>query len=164
MNEMAGYLKSPIGLIEMTANNDALISVKFISDRVYKKEMEKPVPEIIQITKSQLGDYFEKKLKKFDIPLFVQGTKFQEEVWYEVRKIGFGCTKTYSEIAKSLGSVEKIRAVGNANSQNKLLIITPCHRVIGSDGSLIGYAGELWRKKWLLEHESYMKQLNLNFM
>jgi methylated-DNA-[protein]-cysteine S-methyltransferase len=163
MDEDTGYLMSPIGIVEIKANQGALVSVRFVSGQIPEKKIDNFESEIIQITKIQLKEYFEKKIEKFNIPMLVNGTKFQEGVWKEVQKIEYGCTKTYSDIAKSLGSVEKIRAVGNANGQNKLLVIIPCHRVIGSDGSLIGYAGELWRKQWLLEHESKTKQLFLIF-
>jgi methylated-DNA-[protein]-cysteine S-methyltransferase len=163
MEEDVGYYLSPIGMVEIKAKNNALISVKFVSIPSKEKQIENSNSEIIQITKCQLNEYFEKRLKKFDIPIIVHGTKFQEDVLCEVQKIEFGCTKTYTEIAISLGSEKKLRAVGNANGQNKLLIVIPCHRVVGSDGSLIGYAGELWRKKWLLEHESGIRQLNLDF-
>lgn len=110
---------------------------------------------------SQIDLYFKKKLKKFDLPLVFAGTDFQISVWNQLLKIPFSSTQTYLAVTKKLGNVKAIRAVASANGANKMAILVPCHRVIGSDGSLIGYAGGLWRKKWLLEHES--KQITMTF-
>lgn len=110
---------------------------------------------------SQIDLYFKKKLKKFDLPLVFAGTDFQISVWNQLLKIPFSSTQTYLAVTKKLGNVKAIRAVASANGANKMAILVPCHRVVGSDGSLIGYAGGLWRKKWLLEHES--KQITMTF-
>ncbi|MFH1194736.1 MAG: methylated-DNA--[protein]-cysteine S-methyltransferase, partial [bacterium] len=116
--------------------------------------VEEPVPnQLTQKAVSQLKKYFEGKLKKFDLPLDMQGTDFQINVWNELLNIPFGETKSYMEIAELVGDKKSIRAVGKANGDNKIAIVIPCHRVIGSDGKLTGYAGGLWRKKWLLDHE-----------
>jgi methylated-DNA-[protein]-cysteine S-methyltransferase len=103
---------------------------------------------------SQLDEYFSKNRRIFDLPLDLKGTPFQLRVWNELLNIPFGQTITYKELAIRLGDVKAIRAAGTANGANPVSIIVPCHRVIGSDGSLTGYAGGLWRKKWLLEHEN----------
>lgn len=108
---------------------------------------------------SQIDLYFKKELKKFELPLVFAGTDFQISVWNQLLKIPFGKTQTYLEVTKKLGNVKAIRAVASANGANKIAIVVPCHRVIGSDGSLIGYAGGLWRKKWLLEHESMQQKI-----
>lgn len=102
----------------------------------------------------QLNEYFSGKRNHFNLPLKQQGTVFQQRVWAELLQIPFGRTLTYRELSRRLGDVKAIRAVGSANSKNQLAILVPCHRVIGADGSLTGYAGGLERKKWLLDHEN----------
>ena len=109
----------------------------------------------------QLNEYFKGDRKQFSLKLNAKGTDFQERVWNELLTIPYGKTSSYLELSKQLGDVKAIRAVANANGKNPLWIIVPCHRVIGSDGSLTGYAGGLHRKKWLLEHESPYKQQSL---
>ena len=113
----------------------------------------------------QLREYFAGTRKEFDVTLDIEGTDFQKRVWEELRKIPYGKTISYKSLSEKLGDVKAIRAVGKANGQNPIAIIIPCHRIIGSDGSLTGYAGGLWRKKWLLEHEQKFsegeKQLEL---
>ncbi|MBI5729667.1 MAG: methylated-DNA--[protein]-cysteine S-methyltransferase [Ignavibacteriales bacterium] len=101
----------------------------------------------------QLDEYFKGERKIFDLRLEPERTGFQKRVWDELLKIPYGETRSYMEITKLLGDPKAIRAVANANGQNKISIIIPCHRVIGSDGSLTGYGGGLWRKKWFLDHE-----------
>jgi methylated-DNA-[protein]-cysteine S-methyltransferase len=108
---------------------------------------------------SQLNEYFSHKRRIFDLPLDLQGTPFQLRVWNELLSIPYGKTISYKELALQLGDAKAIRAAGTANGANPVSIIVPCHRVIGSDGSLIGYGGGLWRKKWLLEHESSLLRL-----
>jgi len=101
----------------------------------------------------QLDEYFKGKRMTFDLPLIISGTDFQKKVWNELKKIPFGKTASYKDIALKAGNVKAVRAAGNANNKNKIAVIIPCHRVIGSDGKLSGYAGGVKRKKWLLEHE-----------
>lgn len=108
---------------------------------------------LIQQCIDQLNEYFEGSRKIFDIPLQQEGTPFQQKVWAQLLNIGYGKTISYLTLSKQIGDTKAIRAVGTTNGKNQIAIIVPCHRVIGSDGSLTGYAGELWRKKWLLEHE-----------
>jgi methylated-DNA-[protein]-cysteine S-methyltransferase len=102
----------------------------------------------------ELKEYFDGERIDFTVPLLPKGTMFQQMVWNELVKIPFGKKRTYNDIANAVGSSKMIRAVGSANARNPIAIIIPCHRVIGSDGSLTGYAGGLWRKQWLLEHEA----------
>lgn len=102
----------------------------------------------------QLIQYFQGALRQFDIPLNQPGTPFQQEVWSELMRIPFGKTISYLELARRTGDTKATRAVANANGKNNIAIIIPCHRVIGSNRELTGYAGGLWRKKWLLEHEA----------
>jgi methylated-DNA-[protein]-cysteine S-methyltransferase len=110
---------------------------------------------------TQLNDYFEGKRTEFDVLLNPQGTDFQKKVWNGLLQIPYGKTMSYLELSKQLGDVKAIRAVASANGKNPLWIIIPCHRVIGTDGSLTGYAGGLWRKKWLLELENPSPQQTL---
>ena len=109
---------------------------------------------LLQITSQQLDEYFSGSRKSFDLPLQQSGTSFQQKVWELLLQIPFGKTISYNELSKQYGDLKAIRAVASANGKNNLAIIVPCHRVIGSNQSLTGYAGGLWRKKWLLEHEA----------
>ena len=102
---------------------------------------------------NQLKEYFEGTRKEFSLPLVIPGTDFQQAVWKELMKIPFGTTRSYQEQSEALGKPESIRAVANANGMNRISIVIPCHRIIGSDGKLTGYGGGLKRKKWLLDHE-----------
>ena len=151
------FYDSPVGILELTSTEKGLCGLYFME--------HKPLPEnpndILQKTAGQLDEYFNGSRKKFNLPLDIQGTDFQKKVWNELLKIPFGSTKTYLDIALALGDRKTIRAVGLANGKNKISIIIPCHRVIGSDGSLTGFGGGLPRKKWLLEHEAKYVQGNL---
>ena len=119
------------------------------------------VPEVLEEAVYQINEYFEGKRTDFDLLLNPSGTDFQQRVWKELLQIPYGTTVSYLQLSKTLGDVKAIRAVAAANGKNPLWIVVPCHRVIGSDGSLTGYAGGLSRKKWLLEHESPVKQQSL---
>lgn len=148
---MQSVFNSPIGLIQLTTENDYLIKIDFIENKeTYPDEMN----ELMQNCKTQLSEYFEGKRFVFDLPIKLNGTEFQKKVWNEVSKISFGKTKSYLQIAEQIGDKNSIRAVGLANAQNPIPIIIPCHRVIGSNGKLVGYAGGLHRKKWLINHEA----------
>jgi methylated-DNA-[protein]-cysteine S-methyltransferase len=116
---------------------------------------------VLQEAVSQLKAYFDGQRTHFDFPMNPAGTEFQQKVWKGLCEIPFGKTMSYLELAKQLGDVKAIRAVASANGKNPLWIVVPCHRVIGTDGSLTGYAGGLWRKKWLLEHENPSTQQSL---
>jgi methylated-DNA-[protein]-cysteine S-methyltransferase len=141
---------SPIGFINIEYSERGISSLVFIDG----PEMESPSNEMESRLIQQLDEYFNKKREIFDLPLDLQGTDFQKRVWNELLKIPFGKTISYKELSLRLGDIKAIRAVAAANGANPVSIIVPCHRVIGSDGSLTGYAGGLWRKRWLLEHES----------
>jgi len=119
------------------------------------------IPESLEDAVCQLNEYFEGERKEFSLSLNPEGTEFQQRVWDKLLTIPYGKTTSYLQLSKDLGDVKAIRAVANANGKNPLWIIVPCHRVIGSDGSLTGYAGGLHRKQWLLEHESPYKQQSL---
>lgn len=148
-NLFTQYYESPLGLIEVQSTEGGLRSSNFVEQR----QFEETENEHNILTIKQLDEYFNRKRTTFEITFDLEGTDFQKRVWHELLKIPFGKTKSYMDIAKALGDVKTIRAVGLANGSNKIGIIIPCHRVIGSDGSLTGYAGGLHRKKWLLDFE-----------
>lgn len=145
------YLKSPTGEIKITADEEFVNSILFVFDDTEMEEEN--LNSVLKECKVQLSQYFSGKRKEFDIPIKQEGTEFQKKVWDELLKIPYGKTVSYNFIAESLGDKKSIRAVGAANGKNQISILVPCHRVMGSDGSLTGYAGGLWRKKWLLNHE-----------
>lgn len=111
------------------------------------------LPEVINDCAEQLIEYFQGKRRNFTVPVYQDGTDFQQIVWNELLGIPYGKTISYQTLSKKIGDVKAIRAVGATNGKNKIAVIVPCHRVIGSHGDLTGYAAGLWRKKWLLEHE-----------
>jgi methylated-DNA-[protein]-cysteine S-methyltransferase len=142
---------SPVGVIEIKGTEEFISEVKF-HDKAPLPSADK-VPLLLLDAKRQLLEYFSGSRKIFDLPLQQDGTEFQQKVWSELCKIPFGETLSYLELAKRLGDVKSIRAAGTANGKNNIAVIVPCHRVIGSDGSLTGYAGGMHRKDWLLRHE-----------
>ena len=145
------YLKSPIGEIKITADENSVNSILFVFNDTEMEEEN--INDVLTQCKKELSEYFSGKRKEFEVPVTQAGTSFQQRVWSELIKIPYGETVSYNFIAESLGDKKSIRAVGASNGKNQVSIIVPCHRVIGSDGSLTGYAGGLWRKKWLLNHE-----------
>ena len=144
-----GYYKSPIGWIEIIGSEEAILSLKFI-DEPHHEEKTGPCVGRASV---QVSEYFQGARRTFDLPLVLCGTDFQRSVWRHLAQIPFGQITTYQDIAKAIGKPRAVRAVGAANGRNPISIIVPCHRVIGSDGSLTGYGGEIWRKEWLLKHE-----------
>lgn len=148
------YYDSPIGKIRITADETSITTLYFMLDMDGIELEQTERNEILEKCVLQLDLYFRGELRVFDLSLNPAGTEFQKKVWNEILKIPFGKTKTYLEISKLLGNEKSIRAVARANGENKIAIIIPCHRVIGSDKSLTGYAGGIWRKKWLLDHEA----------
>lgn len=158
-------IQTPLGLTKITGVDNGLASIIVLNANLSEKETEEQVtdiiPETLQKAVYQINEYFEGTRTQFDLLLNPEGTSFQKQVWNELKTIPYGKTISYLELSKQHGNVKAIRAVANANGKNPLWIVIPCHRVIGSDGSLIGYAGGLHRKKWLLEHESPYKQQSL---
>ena len=151
------HYRSPIGLIQVIGSSDGISSVSFADDAAHDDE----IPTALQDCVSQLDEYFGGKRKEFSLKLDLQGTAFQKNVWRELQRIPFGKTVSYLDVATAVGTRDSTRAVGRANGQNPIVIIVPCHRVIGSDGSLTGYGGGLWRKRWLLDFESSTRQDSL---
>ncbi len=144
-------ISSKIGYLHLVANNNSLISIKFIDKYT---DIDKNSNHIIDKTVTQLNEFFEGTRKEFTIKLSPQGTNFQNQVWRELLNIPYGETKSYSEIAIAIGNSKAVRAIGNANNKNPIPIIIPCHRVIGKSGKLVGYAGGLGIKEALLKLES----------
>jgi len=143
-------INTPVGFLEITSSENAIVAVSFVESGYISG---KQIPEILKNAKQQLLEYFIGSRKIFDLPLEPKGTEFQLKVWKEVSKIEFGETASYLDIAKATGSEKNTRAVGLANGKNPIPIIIPCHRIIGSDGKLTGYAGGINKKQWLLKHE-----------
>lgn len=152
------YYKTPIGTAKIIGNEEGVVSVSIIDE---DEETSLDVPKSLKKCVIQLNEYFQKTRTEFDLKLCPQGTEFQQKVWLELQQIPFGKTITYLNQSKKMENVKAIRAIAAANGRNPIWIIIPCHRVIGSDGSLTGYAGGIWRKKWLLEHENPTKQTSL---
>ena len=144
------YIPSPVGWLLIETSETALLKISFVDTCIEDSPEE---PDIITRTESQLTEYFQGKRKEFDLKIDPAGTPFQKEVWKWVVQVRFGETASYQDIAMQLGSNKKTRAVGMANGKNPIPIVVPCHRIIGTNGKLTGYAGGLERKKWLLQHE-----------
>lgn len=151
-------IETPLGHAKVTGDINGISSVS-ISDTT--EQLSEIIPEDLLDCVTQLKAYFREERKDFDLKLNPSGTDFQKKVWQQLQQIPFGKTCSYLQLSKDLGDPKAIRAVANANGKNPLWIIVPCHRVIGSDGSLTGYAGGLHRKQWLINHESENKQQTL---
>jgi methylated-DNA-[protein]-cysteine S-methyltransferase len=151
-------IESPLGYTKIIGDEDGIQSVTVLNS---KEKITDIIPESLEDCIIQLKEYFEGLRKQFQLKLNPEGTPFQKRVWDELLNIPYGKTVSYLELSKKLGDVKAIRAVANAIGKNPLWIIVPCHRVIGSDGNLTGYAGGLQRKQWLLEHEGPYTQTSL---
>jgi len=149
---IAGAVDEGICLLEFSDRRMLNTEYKDLK-RYLMTEIEEGSNEHTEILRLQLGEYFEGVRKEFDLKLVSPGTEFQKQVWRELLNIPYGTTRSYQQQADALQKSESIRAVANANGMNRIAIVIPCHRVIGSDGSLTGYGGGLKRKKWLLDHE-----------
>lgn len=154
------YINTPIGIAKLMGDERGLQYLSLLEEDENTVPSQ-DIPEELQDAASQLIDYFNGNLNQFSLLLNPEGTEFQKRVWNALLEIPFGKTVTYMDIAKKLGDTKVIRAAASANGKNPIAVVIPCHRVIGSDGSLTGYAGGLWRKKWLLEHESPVTQQKL---
>lgn len=151
-------IETPLGFTQITGDDLGIASIHILDS---DEKLTDVIPECLQDCVYQLNEYFEGSRKQFDLTLNPEGTVFQKTVWDALEKIPYGKTVSYLELSKKIGDVKAIRAVANANGKNPLWIVIPCHRVIGTDGSLTGYAGGLHRKKWLLDHENPYKQQSL---
>lgn len=144
------YLLSPVGWLRLLATEEALVSISFVEN---KGDSSLEQPKLMEQVTTQLNEYFEGTRLNFDVPLNPEGSNFQKKVWELVSAVPFGETASYLDIAIKSGSEKNTRAVGLANGKNPIPIIIPCHRIIGSNGKLTGYAGGLDKKSWLLQHE-----------
>lgn len=151
------YIKTPLGIAAITGDVNGVSEITVLEE----DEVSTEIPDFLQEAVQQLQEYFNSQRTNFTFKLNPKGTDFQQKVWNALLDIPFGKTRTYLEQSKFIGDPKAIRAVASANGKNPLWIVVPCHRVIGSDGSLTGYAGGLWRKKWLLEHENPSPQHSL---
>jgi methylated-DNA-[protein]-cysteine S-methyltransferase len=151
------FIKTPLGIAKIVGDENGISIISILEEGQITSE----IPTVLQEAVQQLQDYFQGNRNDFDFKMNPNGTDFQQRVWQELVNIPFGKTMSYLDLSKKLGDVKAIRAVASANGKNPLWIVVPCHRVIGTDGSLTGYAGGLWRKKWLLEHESPSAQQSL---
>lgn len=152
------YYESPLGLIEIRSESERVVAVTFVTERISEERTDATTNEC----QRQLDEYFYSGRKFFDVPLKPAGTPFQQAVWQVLMEIPYGKTISYQRLAILLGDVKVIRAAGVANGQNPIAILIPCHRVIGKNGSLVGYGGGLEKKEWLLQHEgSLVFQLNI---
>jgi methylated-DNA-[protein]-cysteine S-methyltransferase len=160
---------SPVGAIEINIADGFIYEILFIDSEEKQTRTASIIvsdedKKILNQCITQLDEYFSGKRKNFDLPVRQKGTEFQQKVWTELIQIPYGKTISYLRLAQRLGNVKIIRAAASANGRNQLSIVVPCHRVIGSDGSLTGYGGGLPRKKWLLDHENkYANGVSLLF-
>ena len=154
-------IDSPIGFLEISSDKQRILSVSFIANY---NEPSTNQPNILKQAVKQLNEYFAGKRTIFDLPLSPKGTEFQQKVWEQVKMVSFGKTASYLEIANKTGTRNHTRAVGLANAKNPIPVIIPCHRIVGVNGKLTGYAGGIEKKRWLLQHElKYSKPSNLLF-
>jgi methylated-DNA-[protein]-cysteine S-methyltransferase len=151
------YIKTPLGIAKIVGDENGVTEISAMDSG----EISSNIPKFLQDAVSQIQDYFDGKRTNFNLKLNPKGTDFQQKVWKELLQIPYGKTISYLDMAKKLGDPKVIRAAASANGKNPIWIVVPCHRVIGTDGSLTGYAGGLWRKKWLLEHENPTNQQSL---
>jgi len=151
------FIESPLGITKIVGDANGITEISVLSEG--KKSSK--IPDSLEKCVTQMQEYFRGERQEFDFKINPAGTEFQQRVWQELLNIPFGKTMSYLDLSKKLGDVKAIRAVASANGKNPLWIVVPCHRVIGTNGSLTGYAGGLWRKKWLLEHESPSAQQSL---
>lgn len=150
------YMDSPLGTLRICGSEQGITEVDFCEESPIETA-QAPIPACLQTCVQQLEEYFAGKRLTFELELAAQGTAFQQQVWQQLLTIPHGKTSTYLAVAREVSTEKAIRAVGTANGRNPICIIVPCHRVIGSDGSLTGYAGGLWRKEWLLRHEGALR-------
>jgi AraC family transcriptional regulator of adaptative response/methylated-DNA-[protein]-cysteine methyltransferase len=155
---------TPLGTIIAAGNDNGICLLEFESRQIIEYELVQKQKQLrltilpgtnpmIEKLKLQVDEYFTGNLKQFNIQLITPGSEFQNEVWHKLQEIPFGETRSYQELAFSLGNPKAVRAVAKANGSNRIAIVIPCHRVIGKNGQLTGYNGGLWRKTWLLNHE-----------
>ncbi|WP_281863440.1 methylated-DNA--[protein]-cysteine S-methyltransferase [Planomicrobium okeanokoites] len=152
--------ESPIGVMEVVGTEQGILSVLFTEREEVLHQPQPDMPQVLNDCLRELDEYFKGERMDFTVHYISEGTEFQGKVWSALTTVGYAETASYRDIAVKVGSEKAVRAVGNANSKNKLTIIVPCHRVIGTNGKLTGYAGTLTRKEWLLKHEQATRSKN----
>ncbi|RWY53974.1 methylated-DNA--[protein]-cysteine S-methyltransferase [Mucilaginibacter gilvus] len=145
------FHKTPVGFVRIRADETHIVSISIRDEECVETPPDSP---LINLAIKQLDEYFEGIRRQFELPLNQAGTDFQKEVWENLLAVKYGSTMSYLQLANQMKNPLAIRAIAASNGKNMLWIVVPCHRVIGSDGSLTGYAGGLWRKQWLLDHEA----------
>lgn len=156
MERQTIFFQSPLGQVRVSGSEAGVSIISCVdvpTELPAQEPANKPIPTPVTEAVRQLQEYFEGKRQVFDFQMQPEGTDFQQSVWRALLEVPFGKTESYLALSRRMGDEKAIRAVAAANGRNPLWIVVPCHRIIGSDGSLTGYAGGLWRKKWLLEHE-----------
>lgn len=148
---LVAHYRSPIGIVRIEETDGLISSIKVLDEEV---ELSFPQTPVTEQAIDQLHEYFTGKRSTFDFSFQQNGTPFQQQVWQQLTNVEFGKTQSYIQLAEQFGNPLAIRAIASANGKNKLWIVVPCHRIIGKNGELTGYAGGLWRKKWLLQHEA----------
>jgi methylated-DNA-[protein]-cysteine S-methyltransferase len=147
------YYESPIGLLKIGGTDQYIGELSFVDESEQMEHGEPGITEVMHQCTEELIEYFHGNRRNFTIPVHQDGTDFQKRVWNHLLGIPYGKTISYMDLAKKMGDPKVIRAAASTNGKNKIAIIVPCHRVIGSDRSLTGYSGGMWRKKWLLQQE-----------
>lgn len=145
--------QSPIGMIEIEGNTEAIEGINFAEREELIHAPQQDTPTVLLECLKQIHEYFIGERCEFSFSYVFKGTDFQQAVWHALPNIGYGETASYKDIAVAIHKEKAVRAVGSANGKNTISIVVPCHRIIGSNGSLTGYGGGIWRKKWLLQHE-----------
>jgi methylated-DNA-[protein]-cysteine S-methyltransferase len=155
VKEFKAYCLSPIGPLEVSGTSQGIVSVTFVKRKLPN---DRTLPECVKKGIQQLDEYFKGARKSFSLKLIPQGTPFQKLVWRRLKRIPYGKLVSYGDVARAISNPQAYRAVGNANNKNPIAIIIPCHRVVGSDGKLVGYGSGIWRKEWLLNHEKGIRE------
>lgn len=145
--------QSPIGVLEILSTMEAIYAIHFTERTETDFHLDDNHPAVVHMCVKQLSEYFYGDRMDFTFPYIYEGTDFQQSVWKALTKVPYATTASYKHIAQSIGNDRAVRAVGSANNKNRLPIVIPCHRIISVGGKLTGYAGGLWRKEWLLNHE-----------
>ena len=159
-SQKRAFLHTRHGCIEIEGSSQGISAINFVNHKVDIYT----VPACLKNCFIQLEEYFSGERHEFSIQLDLKGTPFQVKIWNELLTIPYGTTVSYLEMARRIGNAKAVRAVGGANGANPVMIVVPCHRVIGNNGKLVGYRGGLKRKKWLLEHEHAFSQRDLFYM
>lgn len=162
---ITAQMHTPVGTAVLVESEGYIVEIS-IKDEAVDSMLPSHNSPLLNSAMKELQEYFDGKRTTFTFPVKQPGTPFQQSVWQQLMETGFGETCSYAKLSAQMNNPLAIRAIAAANGKNKLWVVVPCHRIIGSDGSLTGYAGGLWRKQWLLKHEAMLAgkaQLQLTF-